>query len=122
MAPAEICIKITASMKILVTGAAGFIGYFLSKQLIEQGHQVIGLDNVNDYYDPNLKYARLQELGIPKEHAAVFGQLDTSTIYTSSFQFIRMDLEDRNALPQLFQNEKFEVVCNLAAQAGVRYS
>lgn len=109
-------------MKILVTGAAGFIGYFVCKQLIGHGHRVIGLDNVNDYYDPNLKYARLQELGIPRNSAAVFGQLNASTTYTDSFQFIRMDLEDREALPQLFLNEKFDVVCNLAAQAGVRYS
>src|SRR5690606_26145291 len=109
-------------MKILVTGAAGFIGYFVSKRLNEQGHRVIGLDNINDYYDPELKYARLQELGIPKKIAAVFGQLNTSTIHKNSFKFVRMNLEDRKALPQLFKNEKFDVVCNLAAQAGVRYS
>src|SRR5690606_21765153 len=110
MAPAEICIKITASMKILVTGAAGFIGYFVSKQLIEKGHLVVGLDNINDYYDPELKYARLQELGIPKKEAAVFGQLNTSTTYNDSFKFIRLNLEDREALPRLFKNEKFNVV------------
>lgn len=109
-------------MKILVTGAAGFIGYFVCRQLIGQGHRVIGLDNINDYYDPNLKYARLQELGIVKKNAEIFGQLNTSTTYGDSFQFVRMDLEDRQALPQLFLNEKFDVVCNLAAQAGVRYS
>ena len=109
-------------MKILVTGAAGFIGYHVCKQLIEQGHRVIGLDNINDYYDPNLKYARLQKLGVSKKHAAVFVQLNNSTTFTNSFQFIRMDLKDREALPKLFKDEKFEVVCNLAAQAGVRYS
>lgn len=109
-------------MKILVTGAAGFIGYFVSKKLIGQGHQVIGLDNINDYYDPQLKYARLQELGIPKQDAGIFGQLNSSTTYNGSFQFIRMDLEDRTALPLLFKKEKIDVVCNLAAQAGVRYS
>src|SRR5690606_16419938 len=109
-------------MKILVTGAAGFIGFYVSKILINKGHQVIGLDNINDYYDPELKYARLQELGIPKKNAAVFGQLNASTTHKGSFQFIRINLEDREALPQLFQKEKFDVVCNLAAQAGVRYS
>lgn len=109
-------------MNILVTGAAGFIGYFVSKKLIAQGHQVIGLDNINDYYDPELKLDRLQELGVPKKDATVFGQLNASTTLKDSFRFIRMNLEDREALPRLFQNQKFDVVCNLAAQAGVRYS
>lgn len=109
-------------MNILVTGAAGFIGYFISKRLIEHGHQVIGLDNINDYYDPELKYARLQELGIPKENASVFRQISASTTHKDSFKFTRINLEDREALPHLFKKEKFDVVCNLAAQAGVRYS
>ena len=109
-------------MNILVTGAAGFIGYFISQRLTEKGHRVTGLDNINDYYDPELKYARLQQLGISKEGATTFGKLNTSTIYGDSFQFIRMDLQDRGALPQLFQDENFDIVCNLAAQAGVRYS
>ena len=109
-------------MTILVTGAAGFIGYFVSKRLIDLGHQVIGLDNINDYYDPELKLSRLNELGIPKKNATIFGHLSASSIYKESFKFIRLNLEDRKALPLLFENEKIEVVCNLAAQAGVRYS
>src|SRR5690606_16853164 len=108
-------------MKILVTGAAGFIGFFVSKRLIHHGHQVIGLDNINNYYDPGLKYARLQELGIPKKRAEVFNKMSSSSAHVN-FKFVRMNLENRHSLPQLFQKEKFDVICNLAAQAGVRYS
>lgn len=108
-------------MKILVTGAAGFIGFHLSQRLLSQGHTVVGLDNINDYYDVNLKFARLQELGISREEATVFGKHSISKTATA-FSFIRMNLEDRQALPELFKKEQFEVVCNLAAQAGVRYS
>jgi len=109
-------------MKILVTGAAGFIGFHTTNKLIEQGHEVVGLDNVNAYYDVGLKYARLQELGVSKEYAEKFDALVASKKYKGSFKFVRMNLEDRVALPTLFKTEKFDVVCNLAAQAGVRYS
>ena len=107
-------------MKILVTGAAGFIGFFTSRVLAEKGHDVIGLDNINDYYDINLKYSRLKELGIKREYAEEFNKLSSSD--KLNFSFVRMNLEDREGLPKLFENEKFDVVCNLAAQAGVRYS
>ena len=107
-------------MKILVTGAAGFIGFFTSRVLAEKGHDVIGLDNINDYYDINLKYSRLKELGIEREYAEEFNKLSSSD--KLNFSFVRMNLEDREDLPKLFENEKFDVVCNLAAQAGVRYS
>lgn len=107
---------------ILVTGAAGFIGYHLCESLLKTGHDVIGLDNINDYYDVNLKYARLQELGIAKANAEIFGTLTESTIHNSQMQFIRLNLEDRKALPELFKAKNFDIVCNLAAQAGVRYS
>lgn len=107
-------------MKVLVTGAAGFIGYFTAKVLLEKGHKVVGLDNINDYYDVNLKYSRLEQLGIDKQQAKEFNKTCKST--NDNFSFVRMNLEDREALPELFTSEKFDVVCNLAAQAGVRYS
>jgi len=108
-------------MKILVTGAAGFIGFHLSKKLSALGHTVVGIDNINDYYDVNLKYARLKELGIDRENAEVFYQ-ETISSTNENFKFIRLNLEDKEELLQLFTTEKFEVVCSLAAQAGVRYS
>jgi UDP-glucuronate 4-epimerase len=109
-------------MKILITGAAGFIGYHVCKLLIEKGHFVVGLDNINDYYDTELKYARLQQLGISKQEGSIFNSISKSETTGNAFQFIRMNLEDRETLPLLFKNEKFDAVCNLAAQAGVRYS
>jgi UDP-glucuronate 4-epimerase len=109
-------------MKILVTGAAGFIGYHLCKSLIEDSHDVFGLDNINDYYDVKLKYARLHELGIKRKEAEVYGTPSISNIYESQMLFIRLNLEDREALPELFKTYNFDLVCNLAAQAGVRYS
>lgn len=107
-------------MKILVTGAAGFIGYHLSKLLLSRDHQVVGIDNINDYYDVNLKYARLNQLGIHREDAEQFGVEVTDA--TGNFRFLRINLEDRAAIEALFEKEQFDVVCNLAAQAGVRYS
>ncbi|MCG8183406.1 NAD-dependent epimerase [Tenacibaculum piscium] len=108
-------------MKVLVTGAAGFIGFHLSKRLLEKGFQVVGIDNINDYYDVNLKYARLKELGIKREDASVFYQ-ETYSSANTNFKFIRLNLEDKKVLSMLFESEQFDVVCNLAAQAGVRYS
>src|SRR5690606_4651076 len=107
--------------KILVTGAAGFIGFHLSKALVAKGVEVVGIDNINDYYDVGLKYARLKELGIDREAAEPWKQEAVSTT-SPLFKFVRVNLEDREALPQLFENEKFDAVVNLAAQAGVRYS
>lgn len=107
-------------MKILVTGAAGFIGFYTSKSLLERGDEVIGLDNINDYYDVNLKYARLAEMGIVREKVDWY-KLVQSDKYTN-YRFIRMNLEDRQAVQMLFANEGFDKVVNLAAQAGVRYS
>lgn len=108
-------------MKILVTGAAGFIGYHLCLDLISKGHTVVGLDSINSYYDVTLKYARLNNLGI-KDGADL--QINKSYQSTSfpSFTFYKSDITDREFLNELFSNQKFDVVCNLAAQAGVRYS
>jgi UDP-glucuronate 4-epimerase len=108
-------------MKILVTGAAGFIGFHLSQKLLELGHVVVGIDNINDYYDVNLKYARLKELGVERKSAEIYYKEITSST-NEKFKFIRLNLEDKKELFQLFTTESFDVVCNLAAQAGVRYS
>ena len=107
-------------MKILVTGTAGFIGFHLARKLIMRGDEIVGLDSINDYYDVNLKYDRLAFMGISKK-----GKHKNSIIKSSKHQnyhFIQANLEDANALNELFENEKFDKVCHLAAQAGVRYS
>ena len=109
-------------MKILVTGTAGFIGFYVTKQLVEQGHTVVGLDNINDYYDINLKYARLHELGFTRQSSEQFLNQTSSSKYGLTCSFVRMNLEDTKELHQLFKKEQFDLVCNLAAQAGVRYS
>ena len=92
-------------MKVLVTGAAGFIGSHVSQQLLDKGMQVVGLDNLNDYYSVQLKKDRLVNL---LEHAA--------------FEFVKIDVEDTSELSQLFEKHRFDKVIHLAAQAGVRYS
>ncbi|OHR60354.1 NAD-dependent epimerase [Staphylococcus sp. HMSC061G12] len=91
-------------MKILITGAAGFIGSHLSKKLISQGHEIIGVDNINDYYDPKLKEDRLESIG------------------DNNFTFYKVTLEDADKLEEIFKQQHPDVVVNLAAQAGVRYS
>ena len=109
-------------MKILVTGTAGFIGFHLAKKLLERGDEVVGLDNINDYYDVNLKYARLKELGIDSNEVLKNeNSLISSSLY-AKHRFVKMDLSDTENIYRLFENEKFDAVCNLAAQAGVRYS
>ena len=107
-------------MKIIVTGTAGFIGYHLAKKLLERGDEVVGLDNINDYYDVNLKYARLNELGINKDDLKDNVILSSKTY--PKHKFIKANLEDSQTINQFFETEKFDAVCNLAAQAGVRYS
>tara|TARA_Y100001954_G_C15802297_1_gene600778 strand:+ start:1674 stop:2705 length:1032 start_codon:yes stop_codon:yes gene_type:complete len=107
---------------ILVTGAAGFIGYHLCEALLKLGHNIIALDNINKYYDVKLKYARLQQLGISKNKAEKFNFLSESKLHGSKLQFIRISIEDREVLPKIFKKFSFDIVCNLAAQAGVRYS
>ena len=108
-------------MKILVTGAAGFIGFHTCLKLIKQGHDVYGIDNINDYYDPKLKFNRLKELGFNKTEATIFKTEVQSSKY-DGLRFSRIDLVDDISIDNLFEGEQFEVVCNLAAQAGVRHS
>ncbi|MCW5702943.1 MAG: SDR family NAD(P)-dependent oxidoreductase [Bradyrhizobium sp.] len=94
-----------SNQPILVTGAAGFIGFFVARQLMEQGHEVVGLDNLNSYYDPALKQSRLDIL-----------------LGEKGFHFVKADLADRNKMQALFAQHNFAAVVHLAAQAGVRYS
>lgn len=107
-------------MKILVTGGAGFIGFSLTMQLLEQGHEVLGLDNLNSYYDTRLKYARLAELGIAQERIGDSRRLASDRHL--GYHFIKLDLADRIGMEALFRAEGFDAVVNLGGQAGVRYS
>lgn len=99
-------------MKILLTGAAGFICFHLIKELLKRGDDIVAIDNINAYYSSQLKYDRLQYIDDFVRRSQPIGQ----------YQFIRMDISDRESVAQLFQNNSFDVVVNLAAQAGVRYS
>jgi UDP-glucuronate 4-epimerase len=112
-------------MKILVTGTAGFIGSHLAQKLIERGDEVIGLDNINNYYDVRVKYGRLERAGVIESleegENIEYNKLITSKKY-SNYKFIKLNLEDKQNLDKLFETEQFDAVCNLAAQAGVRYS
>lgn len=92
-------------MKILVTGVAGFIGFHSAQHLAAAGHEIIGIDNLNDYYDVRLKHPRLASLG-----------------KYENFRFIKLDLADREEMARVFRSERFDAVLHLGAQAGVRYS
>lgn len=106
--------------KYLVTGTAGFIGFHVARELVRQGFDVVGLDSINDYYDVNLKHARLAESGINISDVS-YGHICQSVKH-DNYHFIKCQLEDRDTVQKLFETEKFTHVCNLAAQAGVRYS
>jgi UDP-glucuronate 4-epimerase len=108
-------------MKTLVTGAAGFIGFHLSGRLLARGDTVVGIDSINDYYDPALKFARLAELGVDAAAAADYGKAAPGS-NGGAFTFIRQKLEDKERLDALVRDGGFDCVVNLAAQAGVRYS
>ncbi len=106
--------------KVLVTGALGFIGYHLTEKLLNEGYNVVGIDVINSYYDIRLKYAKLPILGVEED------SIWPNVLYGSSkhpnFKFSKIDINDRYYLEKLFREEKFDVICNLAAQAGVQYS
>ena len=106
--------------RVLVTGTAGFIGFHLARKLVDLGYHVTGLDIINDYYDVDLKYARLEQSGILRDKVS-YNQLVTSES-SPNYQFIQLQLEDRESIFELFANRGFQVVVNMAAQAGVRYS
>ena len=107
-------------MKILVTGAAGFIGFHTVKHFAEKGNRVVGIDNINNYYDVELKYARLAETGIRKELIQNHKSVQSSV--NPNYRFIKADLQDKVFIDKLFANEHFDGICHLAAQAGVRHS
>lgn len=112
-------------MKILITGTAGFIGSHLAIHLLQRGDEIVGLDNINDYYDQNVKYGRLQRSGIIKTikdgKDIEYGKLITSSL-NENYKFIKLNLEDKQEIMSIFKTQKFDAVCHLAAQAGVRYS
>jgi len=109
--------------RILVTGSAGFIGFHMCRRLVQENFDIIGLDNLNSYYSTDLKYRRLEELGIPRKPVNdndVVGLIKSEQY--NNFRFIRTDISNRNAIETLFDENPIDVVINLAAQAGVRYS
>lgn len=108
-------------MRILVTGAAGFIGFHFCELLLQKGYTVVGIDNLNPYYPVSLKKDRLAVLGVTSNEFQS-GKPVASAIHGDRFQFVLLDLEDRKGMDALFGQFSFDIVCNLAAQAGVRYS
>ena len=106
-------------MKILITGTAGFIGFHLTQKLILNGHSVVGIDQINDYYDINLKYDRLKFSGVDVSKQLEKG---VNSKKNKNYKFYKCSLEDKKSLTTIFEKEKPDAVCNLAAQAGVRYS
>ncbi|MDX2133634.1 MAG: NAD-dependent epimerase [Saprospiraceae bacterium] len=107
-------------MKLLITGTAGFVGYHFANRMVRDGHDVVGLDSINDYYDVQLKYDRLKAAGISREKRT-YNTLVESTLHPN-YRFIQLQLEDAGNLERLFAREHFDAVVHLAAQAGVRYS
>lgn len=107
-------------LNILLTGTAGFIGSYVTQELVKRGHRVVGLDSINNYYDENLKFDRLSLLGIERQY------IEWNKLFQShkweNFRFIRSEVDNRETTQELFASEKFDVVVHLAAQAGVRYS
>jgi len=106
--------------KVLVTGALGFIGYHLTEKLLAEGYEVVGIDIINSYYDVRLKYAKLPILGIKAD--TIWPNVIHQSKRHHKFKFSKVDISDRYYMEKLFEKEKFDTVCNLAAQAGVQYS
>ena len=106
--------------KVLVTGAVGFIGFHLTERLLSEGYSVVGIDNINSYYDVRLKYAKLPILGI--EEDSIWPNVPYQSTKHKNLKFVKLDIKDRYNLEKLFESENFDIVCNLAAQAGVQYS
>ncbi|MGL4293462.1 MAG: NAD-dependent epimerase/dehydratase family protein [Bacteroidales bacterium] len=107
-------------MNILITGAAGFIGMHAAKKLLEAGHHITGIDNLNAYYDPTLKYARLKELGIMRRDINSIKPITSDKF--SNFSFLKVDICNNHQLQSVFKSRHFDLVLHLAAQAGVQYS
>jgi UDP-glucuronate 4-epimerase len=107
-------------MKLLITGSAGFIGFHLVNHLLNEGHQIVGIDNICDYYDVELKYCRLRQVGIFKEEISYNKPLQSA--YYPAYTFYKLDLEDIVNLRAIFENEDINKVINLAGRPGVRYS
>jgi len=107
-------------MKVLITGTAGFIGFHLVTKLHASGFEIVGLDNINNYYDVRLKYDRLKEHDISKKNIKFNTLIHSKTL--KNYRFVQLNLEDKQLINSLFKTEKFEIVIHLAAQAGVRYS
>ena len=106
--------------KVLITGTAGFIGFHLTKKLVEEGYNVVGLDIVNDYYDINLKHARLEHLGVRVNELTMNHPVASSS--SENLRFIKADIADHEYIVNMMESESFDYVVNLAAQAGVRHS
>ncbi|MBE0494711.1 MAG: NAD-dependent epimerase/dehydratase family protein, partial [Thiomicrospira sp.] len=111
-----------STLNILITGAAGFIGYHLIQALKQYGHNIVGIDNLNDYYDPQLKLDRLKALGFDSDQVKTLAAGQHSKLTIQNLQFQRLDLANRQGIEQLFAENQFDIVVNLGAQAGVRYS
>lgn len=107
-------------MKVLITGAAGFIGFHTVEMYLQMGYEVIGLDNINSYYDVELKYSRLSKSGIDRDR--IIDSVSTNSTIWPKYKFIKIDIQNDVEIDKLFKQEKFELVIHLAAQAGVRYS
>ncbi len=107
-------------MKVLLTGAAGFIGFHTARWLLDHGYEVVGFDNIDPYYDVRIKYGRLAELGVAEE--AIVDNLCIRSSRHDGFSFMRADIADLPVIEELFAEQRFDLVCNLAAQAGVRHS